>query len=136
MPDDVILAPTTDMAQTDDRRVTLTLRRVARAVAVPALVLMLGGLLAYGISSGRFLERDGASLPGPGVDSLAQLTGSGRPFAGGAAMSVGLLALALTPAITVCLILIDYLRCRRWREAAVAATIVAIMALSAALGKK
>ena len=51
-------------------------------------------------------------------------------------MSVGLLALAVTPAITVFLILIDYLRGRRWREAAVAATIVAIMALSAALGKK
>ena len=75
-------------------------------------------------------------MPGPGVESLAQLTGSGSPFAGRAAMSVGLLALALTPVITVFLILIEYLRGRRWREAAVAAMIVAIMALSVVLGKK
>ncbi len=51
-------------------------------------------------------------------------------------MSLGLLALALVPAITVCLILIDYLRGRRWKEAAVAATVVTIMALSAVVGKK
>ena len=103
MPDDSISASTTDMTRADDRWVALTVRRVARAVAVPALVLMFGGLLAYGISSGQLLARDGASLPGPGVESLAQLTGSGSPFTGGAAMRVGLLALALTPAITVLL---------------------------------
>jgi hypothetical protein len=134
--DDIISASTPAMTQADDRRAALTVRRVARVVAVPALVLMLGGLLAYGISSGQLLERGEASLPGPGVESLALLTGSGSPLAGGAAMSVGLLALALTPVITVFWILIGYLRGRRWREAAVAATIVAIMALSAVLGKK
>jgi hypothetical protein len=51
-------------------------------------------------------------------------------------MSLGLLALALVPAITVCVILLDYLRSRRWKDAAVAASVVAIMALSAILGKK
>jgi hypothetical protein len=136
IPDDTISASSTDMTRADDRWVALTVRRVALAVAVPALVLMLGGLLAYGISSGQLLARHGAGLPGPGVESLAQLIRSGSLFTGGAAMSVGLLALALTPAITVFLILIVYLRSRRWKEAAVAATIVAIMALSAVLGKK
>jgi len=51
-------------------------------------------------------------------------------------MSLGLLALALVPAITVFLILLDHLRDRRWKEAAVAASVVAIMAFSAVLGKK
>ena len=51
-------------------------------------------------------------------------------------MSIGLLALALVPVITVSWILIDYLRSRCWREAVVAATVVAIMALSAVLGKR
>ena len=64
------------------------------------------------------------------------LTGGGRSFAGEAAMSFGSLALALGPAITVGLIFLDHLRDRRWKEAAVAASVVAIMALSAILGKK
>ena len=68
--------------------------------------------------------------------SLAQLTGGGRSIVGEAAMSLGLLALALVPAITVGLILLDHLRDRQWKEAAVAASVVAIMALSAILGKK
>jgi hypothetical protein len=135
--DESISPPADDIAQVSgSTRATLTLRRVARAVAVPALLLMLGGLLAYGIGHRQFLAFGWDGLPGPTTGSLAQLTGGGRSFAGEAAMSLGLLALALVPAITVGLILLDHLRDRRWKEAAVAASVVAIMALSAILGKK
>ena len=51
-------------------------------------------------------------------------------------MGLGLLALALVPVMTVSLILLGHLRDRRWKEAAVAASVVAIMALSAIMGKK
>ena len=50
-------------------RVALIVRRVARVVAVPALLLMFGGLLMYGISSGWFLERLRTGLPGPDATS-------------------------------------------------------------------
>ena len=46
------------------------------------------------------------------------------------------LVATLVPVITVSLILLNHLRDRRWKEAAVAASVVAIMALSAILGKK
>ena len=115
----------------------LIVRRVGRVVAVPALLLMFGGLLMYGISSGWLPEQLRIGLPGPDAtswlrsdDTLAHLR------SGEAAMGLGLLALALVPVITVSLILLNHLRDRRWKEAAVAASIVAIMALSAILGKK
>jgi len=118
-------------------RVALIVRWVARVVAVPALLLMFGGLLLYGFSSGRFLERFRIGMPGPETTSWLLVD---DPFArlrsGQAAMGVGLLALALVPVLTVSLILLNYLRDRRWKEAAVAASIVAIMALSAILGKR
>ncbi len=136
MVEDTIAAHTGDTRQSYGRRVALIVRRVARIVAVPALLLMFGGLLAYGVSSGLLLDRGGAGLPGPGVGSLTRLIGPGYIFSGETAMSLGLLALALAPAITVFLILVDQLRSRRWKEAAVAASVVAIMALSAVLGKK
>jgi hypothetical protein len=133
---DDILVSAADTALVDDRRAALIVRRVARMVAIPALLLMLGGLLAHGLSRGGLFAGSAVGLPGPDVESLAQRTDGGRLLASGAAMSVGLLALALIPVITVSWILIDYLRSRRWREAAVAATVVAIMALSAVLGKR
>jgi uncharacterized membrane protein YjjB (DUF3815 family) len=136
MVEDTIAAHTGDTRQSYGRRVALIVRRVARIVAVPALLLMFGGLLAYGVSSGLLLDRGGAGLPGPGVGSLTRLIGPGYILAGETAMSLGLLALALAPAITVFVILVDQLRSRRWKEAAVAASVVAIMALSAVLGKK
>jgi len=118
-------------------RVALIVRRVARVMAVPALLLMFGGMLMYGVSSGLFLDRLRISLPGPGATPWLQPDDPPvRLLSGEAAMGLGLLALALVPAITVCLILLDHLRDRRWKEAAVAASIVAIMALSAILGKK
>jgi hypothetical protein len=134
--DDIVSAAAVDTTRGDGRRAALTVRRVARMVAVPALLLMLGGLLAYGIGSRQFLAFGWGALPGPAAGSLGQLTRSGRSLSGEAAMSLGLLALALVPAITVCVILLDYLRSRRWKDAAVAASVVAIMALSAILGKK
>lgn len=133
---DDILASAADTALADDRRAALIVRRVARMVAIPALLLMLGGLLAHGLSRGWLFAVSAVGLPGPDVESLAQRTDGGRLWASGAAVSVGLLALALIPVITVSWILIDYLRSRRWREAIVAAIVVAIMALSAVLGKR
>ena len=139
---DIISANTGDTGQAHGRRVALIVRRVARIVAVPALLLMLGGLLAYGIGSGWLLRQAWAGLPGPGTVVLIRPGDppghlfSGEAASGEAAMSLGLLALALVPAITVFLILLDHLRDRRWKEAAVAASVVAIMAFSAVLGKK
>jgi len=152
MLDDIISANTGDTGQAHGRRVALIVRRVARIVAVPALLLMLGGLLAYGIGSGWLLRQAWAGLPGPGTvvlirpgdppghlfsgEAASGEAASGEAASGEAAMSLGLLALALVPAITVFLILLDHLRDRRWKEAAVAASVVAIMAFSAVLGKK
>ena len=136
MLDDIIAAATVDETQVQGRRVALIVRRVARAVAVPALLLMLGGLLLSGVSSGDLSGHGGAGLPGPRAGNLARLADPTDRFSGEIAMSLGLLALALTPAITVSWITVFFLHGRRWREAAVAATVVAILALSAILGKK
>ena len=137
MLDDNLAACVGDDSQSYGARVARIVRRVARVVAVPALLLMFGGLLLYGISSGWFLERPRSGLPGPAATSWLR---SDHPLAhlrsGEAAMGLGLLALALVPVITVSLILFDHVRDRRWKEAAVAASVVAIMALSAILGKK
>ena len=54
-------------------------------------------------AAGSFFERGVASLPGPGVKSLARLPDFGGLFAGEAAMSLGLLTLVLVPVITVIL---------------------------------
>lgn len=136
MLEDTISTPRGDHGQSYGRRVALIVRRVARIVAVPALLLMLGGLLVYGVSSGQLIERGDAGLPGSGLEDLSRPIGPGNRFSGETAMSLGLLALALTPAITVFLILVDHLRGRRWKDAVVAASVVGIMALSAVLGKK
>ena len=137
MLDDNVAARAGDNSQSYGARVALIVRRVARVVAVPALFLMFGGLLLYGISSGWFLERLQSGLPGPDATSgLLSDNPLARLRSGEAAMGLGLLALALVPVITVSLILLDHLRDRRWKEAAVAASVVAIMALSAILGKK
>ena len=55
MLDDNVTAPAGDDSQSYGARVARVVRRVARVVAVPALLLMLGGLLTYGISSGGSL---------------------------------------------------------------------------------
>ena len=137
MPDDNVAARAGDDSQPYGARAALIVRRVARAVAMPALLLMFGGLLLYGINSGWFLERLRIGLPGPDATSwLRSHNPLARLRSGDAAMGLGLLALALVPVITVSLILLDHLRDRRWKEAAVAASVVAIMALSAILGKK
>ena len=137
MLDDSVAARAGDDSQSYGARVALIVRRVARAVAVPALLLMFGGLLLYGISSGWLLERLRVGLPGPDATSwLRSDSLLARLRSGEAAMGLGLLALALVPVITVSLILLNHLRDRRWKEAAVAASVVAIMAFSAILGKK
>ena len=112
------------------------MRRVARLVAGPAFLLMLGGLLAYGAESGQLLQRQASGLPGPQSVPLSQLAAGSQLISAEGAMSLGLLALALVPTITVLTILVDHLRDKRWGEAAVAAAVIGIMALSAVLGRK
>jgi hypothetical protein len=118
------------------RRVARKVRRVARLVAGPAFLLMLGGLLAYGAESGQLLQRRASGLPGPQSVPLSQLTAASQLISAEGAMSLGLMAFALVPTITVLTILVDHLRDKRWGEAAVAAAVIGIMALSAVLGKK
>jgi uncharacterized membrane protein len=137
MLDDNVAAYAGGDGQSYGARVALIVRRVARVVAVPALLLMFGGLLLYGISSGWLLERLRVDLPGPNATSWLRSDDLlARLRSGEAAMGLGLLALALVPVMTVSLILLDHLRDRRWREAAVAASVVAIMVFSAILGEK
>jgi hypothetical protein len=137
MLDDNVTACAGGGGQSYGARVALIVRRVARVVAVPALLLSFGGLLMYGFSSGWLLERLRIGLPGPDATSWLRSDNSvARLRSGEAAMGLGLLALALVPVITVSLILLGHLRDRCWKEAAVAASVVAIMALSAILGKK
>ena len=71
MLDDSVAPPAGDDSQvlSAAQRATLILRRVARVVAVPALLLMLGGLLAYGIGSRQFLAFGWDGLPGPTAEA-------------------------------------------------------------------
>jgi len=111
------------------QQVAHTIRRVSRAVAAPALLAMIGGLAAY-LWAGRAANPGGGAigaLPGPAVVSLTRM--GQAPF-GLMAMSVGLLALAALPAVTVLLILVQNLRNRRWSEALIAAGVMGILMLS------
>jgi hypothetical protein len=121
------------------QQVAHTVRRVSRAVAAPALLAMIGGLIAYlpkipvrgwaGLAANPGSGAIGA-LPGPAVASLARL---GQTPVGLVAMSLGLLALAALPAVTVLLILVQNLRHRRWLEALIAAGVTGILMLSVLL---
>jgi hypothetical protein len=111
------------------------IRRLARVISAPALIAMLGGLLATLLAARAGLSLSPVStLPGPPAQALGDLAQSGAVFSGQGAMSVGILALAALPAITVLFILVHHLRARRWTEAGVAAGVIAVLALSAVVG--
>jgi hypothetical protein len=118
-----------------DPQIVLMVRRLARVISAPALIAMLGGLLATllaaraGLSIGTL-----DALPGPPAQALGDLVQAGAVPSGQGAMSVGLLALAALPAITVLFILVHHLRARQWMEAGVAAGLFAVLALSAVVG--
>jgi hypothetical protein len=118
-----------------DPHIALMVRRLTRVVSVPAMAAMFGGLIvtllldiAPPLSS--FTE----GLPGPSAMSLADLAQPGAALSGRGAMSVGMVALAVLPAIIVLFILVSHLRARRWTEVAVAAAVIAVLALSAVVG--
>lgn len=117
-------------------RTSRIIRRISRLVALPALLLMLGGLLLYAVSQ----PDRGTRLPGPPSINLGELLNFGAPIGGAVwaanlMMSLGLLGLALVPGITVAFILIEHLRGRRWQDAIVALVVVGVLTLSVFLGK-
>ena len=126
MLDDVIAARTGK--QEDSRRIGRNLQRISRVVVIPAASLMLLGLIAFQVSGGlrgELLEH--AVIPIRSVFSRATFSPLG-------AMSVGLLALALLPMISVLYILVDRLLHRHWADAAAAATVTTILILGIVLG--
>ena len=118
-----------------DPTVALTVRRLARVVAVPAFAAMLGGL-------GLMLAADPATeepapanaLPGPSAVSLYDLTQPAAIVSGETAVSLGLLALAALPAMTVLFILVRHLIGGRWADAVVTAVLLAVLALGVLVG--
>jgi len=113
------------------RRIAMTVRRVSRIIALPALVAMVGGLSAYWLTATTHPSGISTSLPGPATVPFSELTRPSTLLSALGAMSFGLLALALLPATTVLLILIDHLRGRRWVDVVVAAGVLGILILSA-----
>lgn len=114
-----------------DPTVALTVRRLARLVAAPAFSAMLGGL-ALALLAG--LTLDGrtpvGALPGPSAVAFEYLAQPAALASGQTPMSLGLLALAALPAMTVLFILARHLAAHRWTEAVIAAALLAILTLS------
>ena len=117
-----------------DPHIALTVRRLTRVVAAPAMAAMLGGLLATLISFAPSFNSPAGELPGPAALPLIDLAQPGAALSGRGAMSAGIVALATLPAIIVLFILVKQLRARRWTEAAVAAGVIVVLALSAVVG--
>jgi hypothetical protein len=118
-----------------DPQIALMVRRLTRVVAVPAMAAMFGGLIVtlfMGLTPP--LSNFAGGLPGPSALSLADLAQPGAALSGRGAMSAGMVALAALPAIIVLFILVGQLRARRWIEAAVAAGVIGVLALSAIVG--
>lgn len=112
-----------------NRRIARNVQRIARFVAIPAAALMLLGLIVFVAGSyggGRLVDE--SVVPLGSLFSRATLSPVG-------AMSVGLLALALLPVITVLYILIDSLVYRRLSDAAAAGAVAAILVLGIILGR-
>ncbi len=118
-----------------DPTVALTVRRLARMVAVPAFAAMLGGLA---LMLAADLAPEGPApanaLPGPSAVALCDLTQPAAMISGQTAVSLGLLALAALPAMTVLFILVRHLIAGRWVDAVVTAILLAVLTLSVLVG--
>lgn len=122
--------------RTSKQQVMRAVQRVARTVALPALGLMLGGLLAHAVQVARAVDGASRRLPGPNAVPVEQLLRPVTWLSSSGAMSLGLLGLTLVPGITVVWILVGHLRARRWFEALVAAAVAAILTFSIFMGHK
>jgi len=117
--------------QQQDPTVPLTVRRLARVVAVPAFSAMLSGLiltLATGLTPNALTPT--VKLPGPSAVTLDQMAQPAAITSGQTPMSLGLLALAILPALTVLFILTRHLIAHRWKEAAIATVLLAVLTFS------
>lgn len=127
MLDDLIRERT--QAQDYNRRIAVNVQRIARLVAIPAAALMLLGLIAFDAGAnggGRLLDQSVVPLRSLFTRPTVSPVG---------AMSVGLLALALLPVISVWYILIDSLSHRRYSDAAAAAAVAAVLLVGIFLGR-
>lgn len=129
MLDDLIRQRTGAASATEGQRVARTVQRVARAFAVPALVLMVLGLVLF-----LTVHPGAGGLPGEAVVNVRRLA-SRTLLTPRGVMSLGLLLLALIPMVTVLLIVSDRLRHRQWTEAAIGLGVVSILMIGILLSR-
>lgn len=128
MLDDLITGWVEASTRSHDRLVALRLQRIARVVVIPAGVLMLAGLIAFGLTNSA-AEGEATVIPLSGLFGRAALSSLG-------AMSTGLLALVLLPVVNVLYILVDRIVTKRWLDVGAAALVAAILILSIFVGRK
>jgi len=101
------------------------LSKVLRGGLSAAIALMLIGAFVAGVRHGRPFDHTAS------IDEIPQslMDGEASGF-----FALGLLLLVLTPAAGVLTMLVAYLRTRKWLFAGICCFILAVMALSAAVG--
>jgi len=101
-----------------------TMQRVSLILSVLALPLMICGFAVL-------TWEQGLSFPGPSATSLGELLHPGNLLSGQGLLSLGILALAISPAIRVLLALVIYVRSRDWADALTALGVLAVLLLGA-----
>lgn len=109
-------------------RVLILMRTMARVMTLAVVALLMAGLvsairdrLATDTRSDALI----ATLP------IGDLTSPGQLMNPLGLLTAGLVLLATVPVLTVMLVTIAHGYGRRWREAAIAATVLALLAISA-----
>lgn len=102
-------------------------RTVARCIALPVVVLLLAGLVAVGRDPRMADSRAAAALTTLPLHDLATPGQVSTPLG---VLTAGLVLLATAPMLTVLLVTLAHGRARRWREAAIAAGVLAVLAMS------
>ncbi|HIC87976.1 MAG TPA: DUF1634 domain-containing protein [Anaerolineae bacterium] len=95
--------------------IEIAMQRMSLALSLIALLLMVGGFGSYALTPGESLH-----LPGGSVVPLEQLIHLSASPAGLVLMSLGIVILAVLPAVRVLLALILYARQAAWTDAIIA----------------
>jgi len=103
----------------------ITMQRVSLVVSVIAVLLMTGGFLEFAVA-----PEDSLALPGAAAVPPGQLLHPTVHTLGIDLMSLGILILAMLPAIRVLLALAIYVRRHAWQNAMAAVSVLFILLLS------
>lgn len=103
----------------------ITMQRVSLVVSVSAVLLMASGFLEFALIPG-----DSLILPGAPAVPLGQLLHPTVHTLGIELMSLGILVLAMLPAIRIALALTIYVRRHAWQNAMAAVSVLFILLLS------